>query len=145
MQKHKTIYILLIANLLLCAFILLTLFPVSCGTRELKFTEDDVYILYIGLNDKDTYAQIIPTDEAVALVNAICLKYASGYTMQFAQGGWTDETGTLTQEDTLVYTIAYADERAILSIMDEVLAALNQNSILVERRGTASAYYEGRP
>jgi len=87
--------------------------------------------------------QIIPTDEARELVNEICIKYVDGYTVGVVSGGWVDEFGVLTQEETLVYTFVGADEAAIISIMDEALLALNQNSIMVENQKILSTYYYG--
>ena len=106
--------------------------------------EDGRYVLYIGLNDKDTYEQIIPTDEARDIVNQICTKYVEGYTASEANGGWVDETGTLTEESTLVYILSDAHEEDVIAIMDEVLAALNQNSILVERQEYVYSFYNGK-
>lgn len=103
--------------------------------------EGTCYTLYIGTNDKDTYTQKISLDEARKIVNEICVKYVDGYTMQEANGGWVDETGTLTQEETLVYRLMDVDEDKVVSIMDEVLAALNQNSILVEKNEVSYCYY----
>lgn len=102
------------------------------------------YVLYIGLNDKDTYEQIIPTGEARDIVNRICTKYVEGYTVSEANGGWVDETGTLTEESTLVYILSDVEEENVIAIMDEVLEALNQNSILVERQEYAYSFYSGR-
>ena len=99
------------------------------------------YVLYIGTNDKDTYSQIIPTEEAMAIVNEICARHVGGYTASKAAGGWVDEKGVLTQETTLVYVITGASEPQVLLIMNEALVALNQNAILVEKRDVASAFY----
>ena len=101
------------------------------------------YVLYIGLNDRYTYEQIIPTDKALEIVNEIFVRHVGGYTVHHAFGGWLDEYGVFTQENTLVYTILYASREQIYAIMDEVLVALNQNSILVERRVTYSFFYGG--
>ena len=101
------------------------------------------YTLYIGTNDKDTYTQKISTDEARNIVNSICVKYVDGYTSQDAKGGWVDETGKLTQENTLVYYLYGVSEKQVVSIMNDVLAALNQNSILVEVQNVNYAYYTG--
>ena len=111
---------------------------------EYEDAEDGQYVLYIGLNDKDTYEQIIPTDEARDTVNRICTKYAEGYTASEAKGGWVDETGTLTEESTLVYILSDVKEEDVIAIMDEVLVALNQNSILVERQKYAYSFYSGK-
>lgn len=105
--------------------------------------ETGKYVMYIGTNDKDTYTQLIPLEEAKAIVNEICSRYVSGYTVQTAEGGWVDETGTLTQEQTLVYSFDAVEEADMLAIMDEVLVALNQNSILLEKQGLTYCYYSG--
>ena len=101
------------------------------------------YILYIGTNDKDTYTQLIPTEEARGKVNAICAKYVGGYTVSDARGGWVDETDTLTQENTLVYSFYEVTEEQLRQIMDDVLKELNQNSILVEKQEAVYTYYSG--
>lgn len=110
---------------------------------EYESSENGKYVLYIGLNDKETYSQIIPTEEAKNTVNNIVVKYVGGYTVYEAKGGWTDETGTLTEENTLVYHLSGVDEQDVISVMDEVLIALNQNSILVERHDLSYTYYSG--
>ena len=112
----------------------------------LEYESSDVgkYVLYIGLNDKETYSQIIPTEEAKNIVNNIVVKYVGGYTVYDANGGWKDETGTLTEENTLVYHLNGVKEQDVILIMDEALAALNQNSILVERHDLSYTYYYGK-
>ena len=150
--KKWIIYITLIVNSAFLVFLLLyTFIPFGSdsgssfdGTISFEYVEHGQYVLHIGLNDKDTYEQIIPTDEAVNIVNAICAKYISGWTSSHARGGWIDEKAVLTQENTLVYFIAHAAEADVIAIMDEVLVALNQNAILVERRNVSSAFYRGR-
>lgn len=107
-------------------------------------SENGKYVLQIGLNDKDTYSHIIPADEAKEIVNEICMKYVNGYTVIEAEGGWVDETGTFTEEKSLVYTFSDAEEADVISIMNEVLAALNQNSILAERLDMSYTYYSGK-
>ena len=101
------------------------------------------YIIYIGTNDKDTYQQEIPTNEARDMVNAICAKYVEGYTASDAKGGWVDETDTLTQENTLVYSFYNIKEEQLIQVMDEVREKLNQNSILLERQEAVYMYYYG--
>jgi len=144
MRTNKLNFVLLIVNLTVTAGIAVYLFA---GARQVsslldfELAENAQYILYIGTNDKDTYEQIIPTDEAREIVNSICAKYVDGYTSDVCEGGWVDEKNILTEENTLVYTINGADETAIISIMDEVLTALNQNAVLVERRDVSSVFY----
>lgn len=40
--------------------------------QETEKDQEKEYILYIGLNDKDEYRQIISTEEAQEIINAIC-------------------------------------------------------------------------
>lgn len=106
-------------------------------------TDGDKYVLHIGTNDKDTYTQQIPLDEAKRIVNEICSRHVDGYTVQEAEGGWLDDNGVLTQEQTLVYSFESVDECDLIALMDEVLESLNQASILVEHASTTYCYYSG--
>ncbi|MCL2003948.1 MAG: hypothetical protein FWG72_08100 [Oscillospiraceae bacterium] len=117
--------------------------PADGGSLNFESDERVQYVLYIGTNDKDTYEQMIPTEEAVEIVNAIIARHAGGYTMQYSVGGWVDERDLWTHENTLVYTLSWIEEEAVRAIMDEVLAALNQNSILVEKSTVLSVFYSG--
>lgn len=120
-----------------------TVSDLSFSGRENQENPDKEYVIYIGLNDKDEYHQRISDEEAQEIVNAICLEYVSGYTMQEASGAWVDESGTLTMEKTLIYSFHNADLEAVRAIMDKSLTALNQNSILIEERDSVSYYYSG--
>ena len=117
--------------------------PASGENLSGQLETGEKYILYIGTNDKETYTQLIPTEEAREMVDEICAKYTGGYTESDARGGWTDETGTLTRENTLVYEFYQIEEETLVQIMDEILAALNQNSILAEKRAVSYTYYSG--
>ena len=102
------------------------------------------YTLYIGTNDKDTGTQLISTEDAHKIVGEICEKYVSGYTVTEAQGNWLSEDGMRHRENTLIYSFSDADEVKIQSIMDEVLIALNQESILAETGLSDSVFYTGK-
>ena len=102
------------------------------------------YVMYVGTNDKDTYEQIIPTEEAKAMIDAICYKYLDGYTLQDAVGSWADETGTPTHENTIVCYFDDADEKTVYSIADEIIKALNQNTVLIEKGTVNIDFYGGK-
>lgn len=125
-----------VINLTLVLFLFQSL-PRPEATQPLRHT------LYIGLNDQDTLTQLIPTDEAMRRVNEICARHVDGYTVTTAHGGWTDDSGVLTREETLVYTFSEVEEAKIRQIMDEVLRALNQQCILWERQSVTSTFYSG--
>lgn len=146
---QKVIVALLIANLLATG--ILGFYTVSRirGIHEIEEDMDNMYdptekyTIYIGLNDKDTYEQIITTEDGIRMVNGICSRYVDGYTMQTAKGGWVDEKNILTEENTLIYSFYEASEEQIMQIMDDVLKELNQNSILITHGQENSAYYYG--
>lgn len=132
------------------ALILITLLIVlalpGCTVQEkagLANLSEFKYNMYVGLNDKDTYKQIISDDEAQKIVSEICLKYLDGYTVTKRQGVYKDEKGIVTQENSLVYEFYFATDEKIKSIMDEALVKLNQNSILVEKAKVDYNFYEG--
>lgn len=153
-KKQSLIIILLVCNLLVsCGIIGYNVFEHQQGVQDNKTTGSalskqmetgDKYIIYIGTNDKDTYKQEISTEDARNMVNSICAKYVDGYTASDAKGGWVDETDTLTQENTLVYSFYNVKEEMLIKVMDEVREKLNQNSILVERQKAVYTYYNGK-
>lgn len=102
------------------------------------------YIMYVGTNDKDSYQPEHSQEEARDIVDAVCLKYFEGYTLQDATGAWTDETGSITHEYTLVCYFDDADKATVYQAADEVIQALNQNTVLIEEDEIAIEYYGGK-
>lgn len=135
-----TFAVLLVVNL--CATVVLGILLWK-STR--KSCEDDgkstQYVMYIGTNDKDAYEQIIPTVEAKAIVDQICFKYLEGYTIQDATGSWVDEKGNPTHENTIVCYFDDTDADTVHKIANEVIAALNQNSVLIETDSISIEFY----
>lgn len=101
------------------------------------------YTLYIGLNDKDTYTQLIPYEEAEQKVSGIALKYVDGFTVLSARGAYKDDKGSITHENSLVVEFFAATEQQMKSIMDEVLKEFNQQAILLEKQSVSREFYEG--
>ena len=99
------------------------------------------YVLYIGTNDKDTYKQEIPYDQCLATVTNICTNHTGGGTIAEATGFWKDETGAITSEMTIQCILEDIEEEEVYKICDEILEALNQNSILIEKQDVISEYY----
>lgn len=106
-------------------------------------SQTDKYIMYVGTNDKDTYEPVMPFEEARDLANSICAKYTSGFTQIDAKGGWLDESGELTQEDTLIYCFFDATEDQMKNIMNELIEQLHQSSILIEKQQPVYTFYTG--
>ena len=99
------------------------------------------YTLYIGTNDKDTYKAEIPFDECLAKVTSICVQYTDGCTIYEANGYWKDEKNAITKERTIVCMLEDIISETVYKICDEVIEALNQNSILIESGNVATTFY----
>ena len=97
--------------------------------------------MYVGTNDKDTYQPEHSQEEAREIVDQVCLKYLEGYTLQEATGAWTDETGQITHEYTLVCYFDDADKATVYRAADEVIEALNQNTVLIEEDEISIEFY----
>ena len=76
------------------------------------------YVLYIGLNDKDTYEQIIDDNFAMKVVREVVSQKVSGATFSRAFGHWVDEFGNETTEQTIVCKIMYTSDEIIESICE---------------------------
>ncbi len=109
-----------------------------------KSSQMTKYTLYIGTNDKDTYKQEIDYDVCVTKVRDICVKYTSGCTLFEATGYWTDEKDNITEEKTIGCILEDIVLDTVYKICDEVLVALNQNSILIETNSISTQFYSGK-
>lgn len=101
------------------------------------------YTLYIGLNDRSTYKQVLSNDEAENRVRKIVLKHVTGFSMIQGKGAYTDDKGVVTRENSLVVEIYDASEEQVKAIMDDILKELNQESILIEKQMVDYEFYEG--
>ncbi|MBP7175837.1 MAG: DUF3574 domain-containing protein [Thermoclostridium sp.] len=111
--------------------------------ESLPYNSTVKYTMYIGLNDQDTYTQLIPYEEAEKKVNEIALKHVDGFTQMQAKGAYKDDEGVVTYENSLVYEFSAATDEQMKAIMDEVLKELNQHSILLEKQTVKNTFYEG--
>ena len=102
------------------------------------------YVMYVGTNDKDTYAPMHTEEEAREIVDSICLKNFEGYTLQEATGSWVDEKNNVTHEYTIVCYFDDADRETVYRTADELIEALNQNTILIEENEIKMDYYGGQ-
>ena len=148
MQNNKSTLtnILAIASLC-CSLVCLVLLLVRPGGTKppVEVPETSTqYVMYVGTNDKDTYQPEHSQEEARSIVDSVCLKYFEGYTLQEATGAWTDETGEITHEYTLVCYFDDAEKATVYQAADEIIQALNQNTVLIEESQLTMEYYGGK-
>ncbi len=116
----------------------------GCTAKDNTDFENTVkYTMYIGLNDKDTYTQLISYEAAEKTVSSIALQYVGGFTAYSAKGTYKDDKGVVTNENSLVLEFEDATKEQMKAIMDEVLQALNQHSVLLEKQKVSREFYEG--
>lgn len=115
----------------------------TIASSDAEVQQSPQYVMYIGTNDKDTYAPKYSEDEARDIVDKVCLKYFEGYTLQEAIGSWTDEKSNITHEYTLVCYFDDTDKETVHKAADELLEKLNQNTILIEEDEIQMEYYSG--
>lgn len=106
----------------------------------ISFENIPTYNLFIGLNDKDTYEQIIDDDFAMQTVRDIVTNIVGGATFTKSFGHWVDEFGNETEESTIVVKITATDDEHIERICVKLNHALNQNCIMVEKTMSQIAF-----
>lgn len=120
------------------------IFLLGCAAQtESSESQEIKYTMYVGLNDKNTYTQLISDDEASKKVSEIAMKYVDGFTQLPVKGAYKDDKGIITYEKSLVFEFYNATEQQMKAIMDEVLKALNQSSILIVKQRVNYEFYEG--
>ena len=147
MSKNSNLPALILSVLGLCCAVVSLVLVLSRPAATLAADESAgksiQYVMYVGTNDKDTYQPEHSQEEAREIVDQVCLKYFEGYTLQEATGAWTDETGQITHEYTLVCYFDDADKATVYRAADEVIEALNQNTVLIEEDEISIEFYGG--
>ena len=120
----------------------------SCAETQSNETTSSIqqdlktkYTLYIGTNDKDTYQPVMDFDKCVLTVTEICVKYTDGCTIYEANGYWKDDKGEITKEQTIVAILEDIALETVHKVCDDVIVALNQNSILIETSYVGTTFY----
>ena len=140
-KKDLIIIVLLIVNM----FATGTVGFVAWRSNSNQTSNEKIqYTMYIGMNDKNTYEQIISTEDAKTIIDNICFKYLDGYTIQDANGSWVDENGLVTHENTIVCCFNDTDNDTVYKIADEVIKTLNQNTVLIEKDLIQIDFYGGK-
>ena len=98
----------------------------------------DKYILYVGLNDKDTKTQKINTLSAYNIANNILLNYVEGATVTQSKVIYKHNNGNVVIENTLIIELLFTDKTTVETIAKELKMALNQASIAIQKQTVES-------
>ena len=105
--------------------------------------KDIQYVLYLGTNDKDTYEPVFEPAEAKTHLDAVLTRHFSGFTIQEANGGWTNDDGTVSHEYTLVIYLSDTTLEKVRAACDDLIAEFNQSSVLIQANETTTEFYSG--
>ena len=117
--------------------------PVDSETAG-EASEDVQYVMFLGTNDKDTNKPVFTQQEAMKKAREILMKHFGGYTIQEAFGGWIGDDSTEYQEYTLVIYLSDTTEDAVHAAADELIAAFNQSSVLIQKNPTSTEFYSAQ-
>lgn len=91
-------------------------------------------ILYVGLNDKISKVQEIPTDEAMKIVHSIIAEYADGATIYNALGVYKHHDGSVVSERSIRIECIEPDTDRLMEAVKLLKIRLNQESIAWENQ-----------
>ena len=104
---------------------------------------DVQYVMFLGTNDKDSYEPYGTPEEVKARVDEVLTKHFEGFTIQEANGGWTNENGTVDHEYTIVILLSDTTLDKVHAAADDLIQAFNQSSVLIQANRTQTEFYYG--
>ena len=106
--------------------------------------KDIQYVMYLGTNDKDSYEPYGEPDAVKAKVDEVLIRHFEGFTIQEANGGWTNEDGTVSHEYTVVILLSDTTAEKVHAAADDLIRAFNQSSVLIQANETTTEFYSGK-
>ena len=139
MSKKTGIIITILSIIALCLSI------ISLCMNGIQTKGKDVqYVMYLGTNDKDTYEPYGTPEVCKAKVDEVLTKHFEGFTIQEANGGWTNENGTVDHEYTIVIILSDTTLEKVHAAADDLIKEFNQSSILIQANETTTEFYSGK-
>lgn len=122
----------------------LSVFALANTVKPAERDSYDVqYVMFLGTNDKDTYEPYGAPEEVKARVDEVLTRHFEGFTIQEANGGWTNENGTVDHEYTIVILLSDTTLEAVHAAADDLIQAFRQSSVLIQANETRTEFYSG--
>ena len=135
----------LIALILAVAALGLSVYNTVTAYRPAPQPAEEIqYVMYLGTNDKDTNEPKFTADEAKQRLDQVLTRHFEGFTIQEANGGWTNEDGTVSHEYTLVIYLSGTTSDRVHACAAELLTEFNQSSVLIQSNKTMTEFYNGK-
>ena len=116
----------------------------SFGNRSKMIEKDDVqYVLYLGVDDRNTGKPVYSHDDAKKVLEEILAKRMGGYTVLEAEGGWVGDDNTEYQGYTLVISLSDTTPEKVHALCDELLERFDQSCILIKTDKSTTQFYRG--
>ncbi|WP_026508240.1 DUF3574 domain-containing protein [Butyrivibrio sp. MC2013] len=142
-MSKKTGTIAIVISVLAICISIFSLYR-STSERQTGAGDKDIqYVMYLGTNDKDTYEPFGTAEEAKAKVDELLTKHFEGFTIQEANGGWTNEDGTVSHEYTIVILLSDTSSEEVHKAADDLIQEFNQSSVLIQANETKTEFYSG--
>lgn len=111
-----------------------------CDCHKNGFADGMFYSLFVGLNDKCTGGQTIPTAQAMTFVQEVCARYfVDGFTILEGSGA---DRGNSNDIETSIYIMAInATECSVFEVAGILQRQFNQSEILIEKNETKYLYF----
>ena len=114
------------------------------GNQPSPTEQKDVqYVMFLGLPAENEDGSEFTDAQAKDLLETILVRHFSGYTIQNALGGWTDDDGNYDHENSLVIYISDTDMEHVKAAADEMLKEFDQHTILIQTNETVTEFYSG--
>ena len=138
MTKKTGLLVLIISIAAIC----LSVFSLCKSAMQSKAPAKDIqYVIYLGTNDKDTYQPVYAPEEAKAKVDEVLSKHFEGFTIQDAIGGWTNESGKVDHEDTIVIYLSDTTAEKVHAAADDLIREFHQSAVLIQANETTTEFY----
>lgn len=139
MSKKTGIIVTVLSMVALC----LSIISLCVNVNQTK-GKDTQYVLYLGTNDRDTYEPYGTPEVCKAKVDEVLTKHFEGFTIQEANGGWTNENGSVDHEYTIVIILSDTTLDKVHAAAKDLNATFNQSSILIQSNLTTTEFYDAR-
>ena len=126
----------LIALVLAVIALGLSIFNFVSAPKMQQEEYDIQYEIFLGTNDKDSYEPYGTPDAVKEKVDEVLTKHFEGFTIQEANGGWTNENGTVDHEYTVVILLSDTTLEKVYAASDDLIRAFNQSAVMIQANKT---------
>lgn len=100
-----------------------------------------LYTIFVGLNDRVTKKQEIPTTEAEEYIKGITCQAFEGATVSMAYGIYKHENGTQVVENTIRIELVFVNDENVKKYVRDLKEFFNQESIMVSMVETTTEFW----